>query len=55
MLGDSYKMMAEYGSAKECYNQALLASYQLDMQMTQLMIQNVVNRKLGELELLQEE
>lgn len=54
MLGDSYKMMGEYGNAKKCYNQALLDSYQIDMKMTQLMIQNAVNAKLGELELLQQ-
>lgn len=54
MLGDSYKMVGEYGSTKECYNQALLASYQIDMKMTQLMIQNAIKRKLGELELLQQ-
>ena len=54
MLGDSYKMLGEYVSAKECYNQALLVSYQIDMKMTQLMIQNAVKRKLGELELLEQ-
>lgn len=55
MLGDSYKMLGEYGSAKECYNQALVESYQIDMKMTQMMIQNAVQGKLGELELLQQE
>lgn len=55
MLGDSYKMLGEYGSAKECYNQALVESYQIDMKMTQMMIQNAVQGKLGELELLQQD
>lgn len=55
MLGDSYKMLGKYGSAKGCYNQALVESYQIDMKMTQLMIQNAVLGKLGELELLQQD
>ena len=53
MLGDSYKLSEDYAKAKECYNQALILSYQIDMQMTQLMLKHAIESKLSELELLQ--
>lgn len=54
MLGDSYKMLKEYANAEECYKQALLDSYQIDIEMTQMMIQLAIKNKLGELELLKQ-
>lgn len=47
-------LLHEYANAEECYKQALLDSYQIDIEMTQMMIQLAIKNKLGELELLKQ-